>query len=212
MKNIAIFGAGGFGREVWCIIRKINEQEPTWNFVGFFDETKQVGDVISHYGKVLGGMDELNSWPEELALVIAVGSPKHTIAERISNPLITFPNIIHPEVIFTDPESMQMGKGNIIQRASAFSCDVTIGDFNVFNGSTTLGHDVCMGNHNILMPGVRISGGTNIGERNFFGVGSIVLQGLRIGREVSLGAGSVLMKKTKDGYLYMGNPAKKTEF
>ncbi|MCF0182458.1 MAG: hypothetical protein HUK11_09465 [Muribaculaceae bacterium] len=33
MKDIAIYGAGGFGREVYCLIKKINDaaQEPRWN-------------------------------------------------------------------------------------------------------------------------------------------------------------------------------------
>ena len=39
MKKIAIFGAGGFGREVKTIIDAINkENENTYNFVGFFDD------------------------------------------------------------------------------------------------------------------------------------------------------------------------------
>ena len=37
MKDIAIYGAGGFGKEVACLIKRINEQEPTWNLIGFFD-------------------------------------------------------------------------------------------------------------------------------------------------------------------------------
>lgn len=28
MKDIAIYGAGGFGREVACLLRRINEQAP----------------------------------------------------------------------------------------------------------------------------------------------------------------------------------------
>lgn len=37
MKDIAIYGAGGFGREVACMIKHINESadEPIWNLVGF---------------------------------------------------------------------------------------------------------------------------------------------------------------------------------
>ena len=38
MKDIAIYGFGGFGREVACVIQAINEIEPTWNLVGFFDD------------------------------------------------------------------------------------------------------------------------------------------------------------------------------
>ena len=33
MKDIAIIGAGGFGKEVACIINKINEIKPTWKFL-----------------------------------------------------------------------------------------------------------------------------------------------------------------------------------
>jgi acetyltransferase-like isoleucine patch superfamily enzyme len=61
------------------------------------------------------------------------------------------------------------------------------------------------------MPAMRISGEVTIGNCNFFGVGSIILQQIKIGNSIRLGAGSVLMRKPKDGCLYMGNPAKKTE-
>ena len=38
MKEIAIYGFGGFGREVACLIRKINERQPRWKFIGYFDD------------------------------------------------------------------------------------------------------------------------------------------------------------------------------
>ena len=37
MKKIAIFGAGGFGREVKWLIDDINEKKHTWDFIGYFD-------------------------------------------------------------------------------------------------------------------------------------------------------------------------------
>lgn len=214
MKKIAIYGAGGFGREVYCLIMKINEQSPTWDVIGFFDDGKDVGEMVGSYGRVLGGLREANGWEEELAIVIAVGSTRNMvhIAQSIDNIHIYFPNIIHPDVVLADPRTLKMGMGNIIQRASAFSCDVQIGDFNVFNGGTVLGHDVILGSYNVLMPAVRISGETRVGDANFFGISSIVLQGNRIGNNITLSAGSVLMKKPKDGKLYIGNPAKLMEF
>lgn len=214
MRRIAIFGAGGFGREVFCLIKSINALSPQWEVIGFFDDGKPKGEPVGHYGAVLGGIAELNDWRESLAVVIAVGSAQSMkkIAAGINNPFVFFPNIIYPGIMYADEFSVSMGKGNIIQRASYFSCDVKIGDFNIFNGSTVLGHDVVMGSFNILMPAVRISGGATIGDSNFFGINSIVLQGKTVGNGITLSAGSVLMKNPKDGKLYIGNPAKLMEY
>lgn len=214
MKDIAIYGAGGFGKEVACLLNKINEVEQTWNLVGFFDDGLEIGKAVSHYGKVLGGINELNAWPKELSIIITIGSPDiiQMLVSKIVNPNISFPNIIAPTVYFADKETFKIGKGNIIQKHCSFSCDVTIGDFNVMDGADVFGHDDVVGSFNVFMPAMRISGEVTIGDCNFFGVGSIILQQLEIGNHVRLGAGSVLMRKPKDGYLYMGNPAKKMEF
>lgn len=213
MKQIAIYGAGGFGREVACLLNKINEVEPTWELVGFFDDGIEKGTQVSHFGKVLGGIDELNAWTSELSIAITIGSPKivQTLVSKITNPNIQFPNIIAPTVYFADKDTFKIGKGNIIQKHCSFSCDVTIGDFNVMDGADVFGHDDVVGSFNTFMPAMRISGEVTIGDGNFFGVGSIILQQIKIGNNVRLGAGSVLMRKPKEGCLYMGNPAKKME-
>lgn len=38
LKDIAIFGVGGFGREVLALIKDINKVTPTYIIVGFFDD------------------------------------------------------------------------------------------------------------------------------------------------------------------------------
>ena len=214
MKDIAIFGAGGFGREVACLIKRINEKEPTWNFIGFFDDNAELkGQPISHFGSCLGGTENLIAWDKPLAVVMAIGNSivVKKIVEKITNPNIEFPNLIHPDFLISDPETFNIGRGNIIQGRCTATCNVTIGDFNIFNGSVVMGHDVNVGNFNTFMPAVRVSGEVKIGECNFFGVGSIILQQIKIGNNVRLGAGSVLMTKPKEGLLYLGVPAKKTE-
>jgi sugar O-acyltransferase (sialic acid O-acetyltransferase NeuD family) len=211
MKDIAIYGAGGFGKEVACLIKRINESTPTWYLVGFFDDNPSLkGKMISHYAPCLGGVEELNTYDKELNVIIAIGSPSimKLVVGKITNSEVQFPNIIHPETVMTDPETVCIGKGNIIQAHCTLSCDVTIGDFNVLNGSVVFGHDVKVGSYNTFMPAVRVSGEVKIGNENFFGVGSIVLQQLEFGDNVRLSAGSVMMTKPKEGQLYIGNPAK----
>lgn len=214
MKDIAIYGAGGFGREVACLIKRINEKKPTWNIVGFFDDNPDLkGKMISHFGPCLGGIETLNSYPQELAVAMALGN-SHIVKQlvgKISNKNISYPNLIDNSFHEVDTETFKIGRGNIIQGPGCATCDVSVGDFNVLNGSVVIGHDVNIGSFNTFMPAVRVSGEVKIGDLNFFGVGSIILQQLKIGNNIRLGAGSVLMTKPKEGYLYLGVPAKKTD-
>lgn len=212
MQDIAIYGAGGFGKELACILNKINEIEPTWNFVGFFDDGTPKETNISHFGKVLGGMNDLNAWQKPLSIAFAIGNPKiiEQLVNKITNTYIDFPNIIHPEVFFADPISFKIGRGNVIVRGCTFSVDVTIGDFNQINSLSSLAHDVSVGSFNVFMPLTRVSGEIIIGNYNIFGLNTLILQRIKIGNLVRTGPGAVLMTKPKEGFLYMGNPAKKT--
>lgn len=215
MKDIAIYGAGGFGKEVACLIDRINEKKPTWNLIGFFDDDPALtGKMISHFGPCLGGMEVLNNYNSELAVIMALGNSivVKKLVEGVHNEFIYFPNLIDISFYKVDPSTFSIGRGNIIQGLCSVSCDVSIGDFNVMNGSVDIGHDVSIGSFNTFMPAVRISGEVTIGQGNFFGINSIVLQQLKIGNGIRLGAGSVLMTKPKDNTLYLGVPAKKTEF
>ncbi|MEO6355653.1 MAG: acetyltransferase [Ferruginibacter sp.] len=214
MKEIAIYGAGGFGKEVACLIDKINQINPTWKIVGFFDDGVPKETLVSHFGKVLGGINDVQQWNTPLCIVFAIGSPNimQKIVGNITNILIDFPNIIHPDVAFADSITFKIGKGNVVVRGCSFSCDVTVGDFNQFNSISALGHDVKVGSFNVFMPLARISGGTQIGDLNFFGIGSVILQNIKIGSNTRIAAGSMVITKTKDGFLYMGNPAKRTDF
>lgn len=215
MNNIAIYGAGGLGREISCLIRQINEQEPQWNLLGFFvDDPLLKGKQITHFGPCLGGIEELNSWDEELAVVLAISDPqgRKMVYGKITNQNISFPNLVNPNNSLSDPNSFVIGRGNIIQGGCSATCDIHIGDFNLLNGNVYLGHDVEIGSFNSFMPTVRISGNVKIGQGNFFGVGSIVIEELTIGNSVRLAAGSVLMTKPKDGSLYLGIPAMLTEY
>lgn len=211
MKDIVIYGAGGLGREVACLINAINDVNLQWNLVGFIDDGLSVGTQVSHYGKVLGGKNFLLSKNKPISVVISIGSPKvvKQIVEELSkNSFILFPNLVYPSLRFADRETFKIGVGNVIKHDCGFSCDIKIGNFNLLNGGVVFGHDVEIGDFNTFMPDVRISGEVKIGCGNFLGVGSIVLQQVIIDENVRLGAASVMIRKPKNGELYIGNPAK----
>lgn len=215
MKDIAVYGEGGFGREVACLINRINQAAPTpvWNFVGFFDDAPSKQGTNNEYGKVLGNRETLNNWDKEISIAIGIGSPNavRAISNRITNPMVDFPNLIDPTVLIADENNYKIGKGNIFTSRCTISIAVTVGNFNIFNNGTVLGHDDVIGNYNSFMPNVNVSGGVKIGDCNFFGVKSTVLQYLTIGNNTKVAANSLIMRNTKDGFLYIGVPAKKTE-
>lgn len=215
MKEIAIYGAGGLGREVACLLRDLNENDgQDWNLIGFFDDGKKIGEQISHFGHVLGGIQELNAWPSKIYVILCFGSPctLSKVSGLISNPNVIFPNIIARDFRISDASTFTIGKGNIIASRCTVTTSVTIGDFNLFNGSVVLGHDVTVGNFNVFMPGTRISGEVTIGNECSFGVDCFVRQQLRIPDRVTLSPLSPLLTKPKADSLYMGNPAKRIKF
>ena len=215
MKDIVIYGAGGFGREIACLIRLINEKSPNsnWNLIGFLDDDVKIWGTSNEYGPVIGGAEWLNLYDKELACAIAIGNPTavQRVVGEINNPHVSFPNLYAPSVTFLDKGNLHIGKGNIFCSNCFVSCNVSIGNFNLFNGYIPIGHDAVIGDFNVVMPSCNISGGVKIGNTNFLGVQSVVLQYIKIGNNTRIGANSVIMRKTKDGFLYIGNPAKRVE-
>lgn len=212
--KIAIYGAGGFGKEVACLIERINNNGGSWELIGFYDDTKPAGSSVSRYGLVLGGMETLQQVNQQLAVAIAINDNKvvRRLRESINNPHIIFPNLIDPSLFLVDKQTVIMGEGNIIQNDCMISCDVTMGDFNLINDHVVVGHDNHIGSFNGLMPAAHLSGGITIGDNNLLGVASVVLQGMEIGNGVTLGANSVLMTQPKDNSTYLGVPAKRFDF
>jgi len=212
MNKIAIYGAGGFGCEVACLIEKINQRQPQWELVGFYDDKLPAGTTTA-LGTVLGGIDALNSAEGPLGIVLAVRTPAtlKAMRERITNPDVYFPNIIDPDVEILHPSTVHFGQGNIVATKCVFTIQSTIGDFNIFNTAVGTGHDNCIGNYNVFMQGVRISGDVHIGDENFFGMLSGAIQGVKIGNNTSFEPGSMVIRNTRDGLVYSGNPARKTK-
>lgn len=212
MKKIAIYGFGGFGREVACLLNAINECEPTWNLIGFIDDGVAEG-TESRYGKVIGNLDFVNAYAEPLSIVISIANSQilKKLHSEIKNPNISFPNIIAPNVTYFDKESLEIGVGNLITFSCRISCEVKIGNFNVINGAVSFGHDVQIGDYNVFNPSTRISGHCKIGNENFFGVQSLISQGIKIGNNTKIGLASVVIRNTVDNKFYYGNPAKKVE-
>jgi hypothetical protein len=114
LKEIAVYGAGGFGREVRMLIDQINQYQPEWEFIGYFDDGVAPNTIIDDK-TVLGGLTVLNEWSKDLSVVFAIGNPtvKARVTESTNNPNISYPVLIHPSVLL-GIDKAAIGEGTMV--------------------------------------------------------------------------------------------------
>src|SRR5680860_422406 len=128
MEDIAIYGAGGFGREVAMLIEQINHQENQWNLIGFFDDGKPLGSMINGL-PIIGDRNDLINYQQELSVVIAIANPekKKEIRNSLKKDNILTPTLIHPNVQLGKKEYVLIGEGCIITSGNIITVNVDIG-------------------------------------------------------------------------------------
>ena len=209
MKDIAIYGAGGFGREALTLIQDINKAVLTYRIVGFFDDGHQKGEVINGY-PVLGKSEDLNNWSTPICVAVSIGLPKikKIVLDKIHNKNVSFPTLIHPSVIIGDPKYVEIGKGCIICAGVIITTNITIKDYVILNLQCTVGHDVVIKNYSAFMPACNISGEVCIDEGVYCGTGVKIINQTSIGEYSIIGAGAVVTKPIPGHCTAVGVPAK----
>lgn len=208
INKIAIYGAGGFGREAKWVLDDINKYCLQWDFIGHFDDDfSAVTKVDSKF--FLGGMDTLNQWEEPIFIIIAVGNPivKRSIIQKIKNQHIQFATLIHPLAII-GPTEVHIGEGSVICAGNIITTDVQIGRHVLLHSGCTVGHDAVIGDYCSFMPSVNISGEVNIGEAVYAGTGAKIINRIDIGNETIIGAGAVVIRSLPSRCTAVGVPAK----
>jgi len=213
LKDIAIFGVGGFGREVLALIKDINKVTPTYNIVGFFDDGYEKGIRVNGYLN-LGKTEDLNQWETPISLAVSIGSPviKKKILDKITNPLVNYPTLIHPLAWIGDKEFVEIGNGCIICAGTFITTNIKIEDFVILNLGCTIGHDTVIKKYAAFMPSVNISGEVTIGKGVYVGTGAKIINQLEIGEYTIVGAGAVVSKTLPAKCTAVGVPAKPIKF
>lgn len=213
MKDLIIFGASGFGREVAWAVERLNKVTPTWNLLGFMDDADDIqGSEINGY-KVLGKTADVSNYPDAY-FVVAVGASR-TREKIVSNmktvnPSIKFGTVIDPSVEISD--LVTIGEGTIICAHTIITVNIEIGAHVIINLDCTIGHDAVLQDFVTLYPSVNVSGITNIGHAVELGTGMQIIQGKTVGDYSIVGAGAVVVKDIPAKCTAVGSPAKPIKF
>lgn len=205
MTEIAVYGAGGFGREVNLIVQQLIKKGYPYHFLGFFDDEDKSAELGKLY---LGDTEKLNNWNRPISVAVAIGEGKtrKKVVDRITNPRVEFSKVISPYAIFND--IISIGKGSIICAGANLTTNIDVGEFVVVNLNATIGHDCRLGNFSSVMPGANLAGGVKLKECVFVGSGATILNGVEMGQNTTLGAGGVLTKDLEAEHTAVGVPAK----
>lgn len=208
MKQIVIVGAGGFGREVKCLIDAINTVSPTYTLLGFYDDGFSRGTIINGL-PVLGNVMDMFALADDVAVAVAIGTPKvkQQVVQQLASKSFSYPVLFHPSVIVST-DAVVFGRGSIICAGTILTCNITVGDFVLLNLSCTVGHDTVLRDYCSFMPGVHISGEVIVESAVYVGTGAAVINGVVIGSETIVGAGAVVAKSLPSNVTAVGMPAK----
>lgn len=199
---VAIFGTGGFAREVACILHDLGRGER----IAAFHEPDGVFQPRDLLGVPVRPQSEFD--PAKQRAVIGIGNP--AIRQKVVGELpagTSFETLIHPTVVMS--QWVEIGEGTIICAGSVLTCQITIGAHCHINLNTTVGHDCLFGDFCTVAPGTNISGNCTFGSRIDVGTQAALRQNVSICDDVMIGMGAVVVKDIVEAGTYVGIPAKK---
>ena len=196
MYELAIIGAGGFGREVMSYV-------PYSQLTGVYPYTFYVSDhIASPPHRPLSQLD-----PERSLAVVAIGDPnaRAEVVSRLRHGQ-KFASVIHKTAITS---YSKIGVGAILAPYAVVTVDCEIGDHLHMNLHSDIGHDCKVGDYVTLAPSARVSGRCTIGNRVYIGSNAVIREGVTICDNVTIGAGSVVLNDITEAGVYVGVPAKR---
>jgi acetyltransferase EpsM len=200
---IAIYGAGGLGRELLQVLRDMGT--PCAGFVvdARFPAPDSVHDIAVRRSADAFAVDP------SVRFVVALGDPaaRARVAaelEELVGP--RFATIIHPRTWIGG--GVSIGEGSMVFGLTSVTADARLGRHVLVNPGTTIAHDCQLADFATLGPSCALAGGVIVEEGAELGVGVRVAPRVRIGWRAMVGAGAVCIGPVAPETTVVGIPAR----
>lgn len=204
--KLALYGAGGLGREIMTDARDTGK----WDEIIFIVDAQYLPEDRMLKGCCVYSFEEVeqNFSRDEVEVLIGVGEPelRQKLFQKVKDAGFRLGCFVDSTVKLHD--CTRLGEGVIMLRGCIVSSDVTIGNNSVVSYGAILGHNNTVGEHCYLAPGVKNGGFVTWGNMSFGGLGCTIRQGLEIGEHSVVGQGACVTKSVAPCVTVVGNPAK----
>ncbi len=200
---IAIFGAGGLGRELLQVLRDMDMP-----CVGFLVEPGFSAPDLVHGVPVHRSAGVVAADPS-VRFVIAIGDP--VVRARLSAELESvfgprFATIVHHHAWIG--RGVSIGEGSVVFGHCSITADAKLGRHVLVNPGTTIAHDCILDDFATLGPSCALAGGVIVEEGAELGIGVRVAPRVRIGSWAVAGAGAVCIDQVSPKTTVVGVPAR----
>lgn len=211
MKTYGVIGAGGFGREVMPLLKRMIKSEEAKDFVFIVEDKYDVPSREINGCRVLK-LNEFLQLPGEKFYSIAIGdsSSRERLLSQIPESS-AIPISVFAET-FISLDQNKIGAGAIFGNFTHITSNAQIGKCFHCNIYSYVAHDVVIGDFVTFAPGVKCNGNVVIEDHAYIGAGAIIKDGskspITIGKKAIVGMGAVVTKSVAPGEVVVGNPAK----
>jgi sugar O-acyltransferase (sialic acid O-acetyltransferase NeuD family) len=211
MKQIAVFGASGFGREVMPMVQQQWRMRHEAFELAFVDDAPSSAGLNGH--PVYSYAQWLARPASSRHIIIAVSNSaaREKIAQRCQADGILFEEVRAANVVQMD--EVVLGPGAILSSFVTLTSNIRIGCHFHANLYSYVAHDCVIGDFVTFAPAVQCNGNVVIDAHAYIGTGAVIKQGrpghpLVIGRGAVVGMGAVVTKSVPPGATVIGNPAR----
>ena len=208
-RPLVILGTGGGVYDLLDIVEAINLEHPSWEPIGFLDDSRPAGSQYLGL-EILGGLRDAARFAGA-AFANAIGSDR--TFRRLPGILAStgvarsrFATLIHPAASISS--RARIGRGVVAGPGVVVGGGVVTGDHVTLCPGCIIGHESSIGDHCIVAPGSTISGLVRIEPACYLGARSVVRQKLRIGTGALIGMGAVVVRDVEPDATVVGNPAR----